>query len=68
MPSCSRQWRSVHDYVVADQGTAQEALDKLVEDWLDLRDEGKTLTEPAAAPQPRRPPAPLLPAGPGSPV
>ncbi len=25
--------RRVHDYVVADQGTAQEALDKLIEDW-----------------------------------
>ena len=25
--------KRVHDYVVADQGTAQEALDMLVEDW-----------------------------------
>ena len=25
--------KRVHDYVVADQGTAQEALDKLIEDW-----------------------------------
>jgi len=25
--------RRVHDYVVADRGTAEEALDKLIEDW-----------------------------------
>jgi len=25
--------RRVHDYVVADEGTAEEALDKLIEDW-----------------------------------
>jgi multiple sugar transport system substrate-binding protein len=25
--------KRVHDYVVADQGTAQEALDKLIDDW-----------------------------------
>jgi len=25
--------KRVHDYVVADEGTAQEALDKLIEDW-----------------------------------
>ena len=25
--------RRVHDYVVADKGTAKEALDQLVEDW-----------------------------------
>ena len=32
----------VHKYVVADQGTAQEALDGLVEDWTEVfEDEGK---------------------------
>ena len=32
----------VHDYVVADQGTAQEALDKLIDDWkVVFEDEGK---------------------------
>jgi len=32
----------VHDFVVADQGTAQEALDKLIEDWTEtFEDEGK---------------------------
>jgi multiple sugar transport system substrate-binding protein len=34
--------KRVHDYVVADQGTAQEALDLLVEDWTEVfEDEGK---------------------------
>ena len=34
--------KRVHDYVVADQGTAQEALDKLVQDWTEVfEDEGK---------------------------
>ena len=34
--------KRVHDYVVADQGTAQEALDKLIEDWTEVfQDEGK---------------------------
>lgn len=34
--------KRVHDYVVADQGTAQEALDKLVQDWTEIfQDEGK---------------------------
>ncbi len=34
--------KRVHDYVVADQGTAQEALDKLIEDWTEtFTDEGK---------------------------
>ena len=34
--------KRVHDYVVADQGTAQEALDKLIEDWTEtFMDEGK---------------------------
>lgn len=34
--------KRIHDYVVADQGTAQEALDKLIEDWTEtFEDEGK---------------------------
>ena len=34
--------KRVHDYVVADQGTAQEALDMLIEDWTEtFEDEGK---------------------------
>jgi multiple sugar transport system substrate-binding protein len=34
--------KRVHDYVVADQGTAQEALDKLIEDWTEVfEDEGR---------------------------
>ena len=34
--------KRVHDYVVADQGTAQEALDLLVADWTEtFEDEGK---------------------------
>lgn len=34
--------KRVHDYVIADQGTAQEALDALVEDWTEVfEDEGK---------------------------
>ena len=34
--------KRVHDYVVADIGTAQEALDKLIEDWTEtFEDEGK---------------------------
>ena len=34
--------KRVHDYVVADQGTAQEALDLLVEDWSEVfQDAGK---------------------------
>jgi multiple sugar transport system substrate-binding protein len=37
--------KRVHDFVVADKGTAQEALDKLVEDWKQVFiDDGK-LTE-----------------------
>jgi len=32
----------IHDYVVADQGTAQEALDKLIADWTEVfEDDGK---------------------------
>ena len=32
----------VHNYVIAGQGTAQEALDALVEDWTEVfEDEGK---------------------------
>ncbi len=34
--------KRLHDYIVADQGTAQEALDKLTEDWTEIfEDEGK---------------------------
>lgn len=34
--------KRIHDYVVADQGTAQEALDKLVDDWTEVfQDDGK---------------------------
>ena len=34
--------KRVHDYVVADKGTAQEALDKLVADWTEVfEDDGK---------------------------
>lgn len=34
--------KRLHDYVVADQGTAKEALDKLIEDWTEtFKDEGK---------------------------
>ncbi len=34
--------KRVHDYVVADKGTAQEALDKLIADWtITFEDEGK---------------------------
>ena len=34
--------KRVHDYVVADQGTAQEALDKLIQDWTQVfEDDGK---------------------------
>ena len=34
--------KRLHDYVVADIGTAEEALDKLIEDWTEVfEDEGK---------------------------
>ena len=34
--------KRVHDFVVADKGTAKEALDKLIEDWTEVfEDEGK---------------------------
>ncbi len=34
--------KRLHDYVVADKGTAQEALDLLIEDWTEVfEDEGK---------------------------
>ena len=34
--------KRVHDFVVADQGTAKEALDQLIEDWTEVfEDEGK---------------------------
>jgi multiple sugar transport system substrate-binding protein len=35
--------KRVHDYVVADQGTAQEALDKLIEDWTFIFEDYGTL-------------------------
>ena len=38
----SAMQKRVHDYVVADQGTAQEALDKLIVDWTEtFEDDGK---------------------------
>ncbi len=34
--------KRLHDYVVADQGTAKEALDGLVKDWTEVfEDDGK---------------------------
>jgi multiple sugar transport system substrate-binding protein len=34
--------KRIHDYVVADKGTAKEALDLLVKDWQKVfKDEGK---------------------------
>jgi len=34
--------KRLHDYIVADKGTAQEALDMLIEDWTEVfEDEGK---------------------------
>ncbi|MGF1659883.1 MAG: extracellular solute-binding protein [Rubrimonas sp.] len=34
--------KRLHDYIVADVGTAQEALDRLIEDWTEVfEDEGK---------------------------
>jgi multiple sugar transport system substrate-binding protein len=34
--------KRLHDYVVAGQGTAQEALDGLIKDWTEnFQDEGK---------------------------
>ena len=34
--------KRLHDYVVADKGTAKEALDKLIEDWTEtFKEEGK---------------------------
>ena len=34
--------KRLHDYIVADQGTAKQALDKLIEDWTEVfEDEGK---------------------------
>jgi multiple sugar transport system substrate-binding protein len=36
--------KRIHDYVVADKGTAQEALDLLVKDWTKVfKDEGKQM-------------------------
>jgi multiple sugar transport system substrate-binding protein len=34
--------KRIHDYVVADKGTAKEALDALVKDWEEVfKEEGK---------------------------
>mgnify|MGYP003511135975 CR=1 FL=1 len=34
--------KRTHDYVVADQGTAKEALDQLIKDWTEVfQNEGK---------------------------
>jgi multiple sugar transport system substrate-binding protein len=34
--------KRIHDYVVADKGTAKEALDELIKDWTKVfQDEGK---------------------------
>jgi multiple sugar transport system substrate-binding protein len=34
--------KRVHDYVVADQGTAQQALDLLIKDWTKVfQEDGK---------------------------
>ena len=34
--------KRLHDYVVADQGTAKEALDALIADWTEVfKDDGK---------------------------
>ena len=34
--------KRIHDYVVAGDGTAKEALDKLIEDWtISFEDDGK---------------------------
>ena len=44
-PTCQfspQSMQKVHDYVVADKGSAQEALDKLIEDWtVTFEDDGK---------------------------
>ena len=41
--------KRIHDYVVADQGTAKEALDLLVKDWTKVfKDEGKKVDTAAA--------------------
>ena len=52
--------KRVHDYVVADKGTAKEALDLLVKDWKKVfKDEGKRdATSLTADLPPRRSPAP----------
>ena len=34
--------KRLHDYVVADKGTAKEALDGLIDDWTEVfKDDGK---------------------------
>jgi multiple sugar transport system substrate-binding protein len=38
--------KRVHDYVVADKGTAKEALDALIKDWEKVfKEEGKMVAE-----------------------
>ena len=40
-----------HDYVVADKGTAKEALDGLVEDWTEVfKDDGKIVSSSSRSP------------------
>ena len=47
--------KRVHDYVVADQGTAQEAMDKLIEDWTSrssrTKESSKRVTPPVTSPE-----------------
>ena len=58
--------KRVHDYVVADKGTAKEALDMLIEDWTeDLQGRRQDLIADAILDVPSRSPA--LRAGSGSP-
>ncbi len=43
--------KRLHDYVVADKGTAKEALDGLIEDWTeDLQGRRQDLVSHAASP------------------
>ena len=45
----------IHDYVIAGKGSAQDALDGLVEDWTEvLEDEGKLLSIPPTRDAERR--------------
>ena len=52
---CSAMQKRVHDYVVADKGTAKEALDGLVEDWTEgLQGRRQDLSRSTAGPARRR--------------